>query len=267
MSTVDRFVDKDELMAYVDGVLDADGRARVERRLAEDDGLAAVVAEWRSQPRMLRVALDPVLAEPIPQRLLGVHGRAGVTRQRVAAAMAWLVVGASLGSLASWQYLARPDPSAMRVAKGGAPTDLPRFVHQATMAHVVFAPDLRHPVEVGSNDFRDFNEWLSKKLGRQMRAPDLSHQGFALMGGRLLPAEVGKPAAQFMYEDRQGQRLTVYLRGMAQPTPETAFRFAEQGGVSTFYWVEHDWGYALSGDLVRSRLLGVAREIHKQLSV
>lgn len=265
MNTLGR-IDNDDLMAYVDGVLDAAGRARVEQRLAADDGLAAMVEALQAQRRALHAALDPVLEEPIPPRLLRTSAPPRFFRPRVAAAVAWLAVGASLGSLASWQYLARQDATVARVTRGGSPADLPRFVHQATMAHAVFAPDVRHPVEVGSADSQGLNDWLSKKLGRQMRAPDLSRLGFTLMGGRLLPAEVGKPAAQFMYEDRQGQRLTVYLRGMAQPTPETAFRFAEQGGVSTFYWVEHDWGYALSGELARSQLLRVAEAIHAQLS-
>ena len=69
-----------------------------------------------------------------------------------------------------------------------------------------------------------------------------------------------------MYEDRQGQRITMYLRGMAEPTPETAFRFAEQGLVNTFYWVEGDWGYALSGELSRAQLLQIAHAIHSRLS-
>lgn len=259
-------IDNDELMAYVDGMVDAEARARLEQRLREDDPLAATVAALRAQRKALHATLDPVLNEPIPQRLLQAAAPPRFSRQRLAAAVVWLAVGASVGSLASWQYLARQDAAVNRVARGGGTADLPRFVHQATMAHAVYAPEVRHPVEVGSNDFEALNGWLSKRLGRQMQAPDLSVQGFTLMGGRLLPAEVGKPAAQFMYEDRQGRRLTVYLRGMAQPTPETAFRFAEQGGVSTFYWVERDWGYALSGDLARPRLLQVAREIHTQLS-
>jgi anti-sigma factor RsiW len=53
---------------------------------------------------------------------------------------------------------------------------------------------------------------------------------------------------------------------MAQPTPETAFRYAGEEGVSTFYWVERNWGYALSGELARPQLLQAARSIYEQLS-
>ena len=45
--------------------------------------------------------------------------------------------------------------------------------------------------------------WLSRRLGRQLTAPDLAAQGFDLIGGRLLPASTG-PAAQLMIRIRAG---------------------------------------------------------------
>jgi anti-sigma factor RsiW len=51
------------------------------------------------------------------------------------------------------------------------------------------------------------------------------------MGGRLLPAEDG-PAAQFMYENGTGERLTLYFRnGIGD---ETAFRYHEEVGIGAF---------------------------------
>jgi anti-sigma factor RsiW len=142
---------------------------------------------------------------------------------------------------------------------------LPHFVHQAAVAHIAFVPDVRRPVEIYSAQEQQLVTWLSKRLGRQLKVPNLSGTGFSLVGGRLLPGEVNKPAAQFMYENPAGQRITLYLRNMAQPTPETAFRFAEQDGIATFYWVDMDWGYALSGNLPRATLLNVANSVYQQL--
>lgn len=51
-----------------------------------------------------------------------------------------------------------------------------------------------------------------------------------------------------------------------QPTPETAFRHAEQGDVSTFYRVGRNRGYALSGELPRPKPLQIARAICDQLT-
>ena len=256
----------DELMAFIDGALSPDRQRQIEQLARHDDGLAATIAALRAQRKALRDSLDTVLVEPIPQRLLQVGTPSRFVLQRVAAAMAWVAVGLTVGSLSSWQYFSRHASTSTELALVNHAPDLPRFVHQATVAYAVFAPEVRHPVELGSSELQALNAWLSGRLGRHMRAPDLSSLGFSLVGGRLLPAETNKPAAQFMYEDRQGQRLTVYLRGMARPTPETAFRYVGEGGISTFYWVERNWGYALSGELSRPQLLQAARSIYDQLS-
>ena len=257
-------VHNDELMALIDGVLDPDRARQIEQLAQHDHELAATIATLRAQHRALHASLDPVLDESIPARVL-TQAPSRFSLQRVAAAMVWVAVGVTIGSLSSWQYLARHD-SATTLSQRGTSPDLPRFAHQAALAHAVFAPEVKHPVEVGSIDEQGLNTWLSKRLQRTLQAPDLSRLGFLLMGGRLLPAETNRPAAQFMYEDRQGQRITVYLRSLAEATPETAFRFAEQGAVSTFYWVEGNWGYALTGELSRAQLLQIAHAIHDRLS-
>ncbi len=61
----------------------------VEAALARDPELAARVAEIRAQNATLRDALDPVLAEPIPERLLDAARRpARAARPRRRAPMA-----------------------------------------------------------------------------------------------------------------------------------------------------------------------------------
>lgn len=256
----------DELMALIDGVLDPDRAHQIEQCAQHDAELATTIDALRAQHKSLRESLNPVLEETIPQRLLQIQAPSRFSFQRVAAAFVWISIGVTIGGLMSWQYWAREESANPVIARRSPAPDLPRFVHQAAVAYAVFAPEVRHPVEVTSTDAKALNTWLSKRLQRSMQAPDLSHLGFSLIGGRLLPAELNKPAAQFMYEDRQGQRITMYLRGMAEPTPETAFRFADQGWVNTFYWVEGDWGYALSGELSRAQLLHLAHAIHSRLS-
>lgn len=256
----------DELMAFIDGVLDPDRAHQIEQRAQLDPELAATLDALRAQHKSLRASLDPVLEETIPTRLLQLRAPSRLSFQRVAAAFAWISIGVIGGSLMSWQYWSREALTNPVIAQRASASDLPRFVHQAAVAYAVFAPEVRYPVEVTSTNAQALNTWLSKRLQRSMQAPDLSRFGFSLIGGRLLPAELNKPAAQFMYEDRQGQRITMYLRGMAQPTPETAFRFTDQGSVNTFYWVEGDWGYALTGELSRAQLLHLAHAIHDSLS-
>ena len=255
---------EDELMAFVDGKLDAARAALIEQQAQHDPELAATLSALRAQQQALRASLDPVLDEPIPARLLRVKPNSTFSWPRVAAATAWIALGVILGSQFSHQVF--PDKKFFAVGRNTT-QDLPRFVHQAVVAYGVFAPEVRHPVELSASEAQALNIWLSTRLQREMQAPDLTQLGFSLMGGRLLPGETNKPAAQFMYEDRHGQRITMYLRGMAEPTAETAFRFVQRAGVNTFYWVERDWGYALSGELSRNQLLQIAHAIHGYLNV
>lgn len=242
-----------ELHAYADGLLDPPRAAQVQAWLRENDDDAAKVEAWRSQKDMLRQAYRDFGRAPVPDRLQQKIASAGRWRRlpRMAAVLAWIALGGALG------YLGRG-------AMPGSPADgvatLPRH---AALAHVVYTPEVRHPVEVGADQEAHLVQWLSKRLGARLSAPDLGTEGFRLMGGRLLPAADG-PAAQFMYEDKGGQRLTLYVRGNPREL-ETAFHYADEGRIGVFYWIDGGYGYALSGALERDALLRVARLAHQQL--
>jgi anti-sigma factor RsiW len=69
-----------------------------------------------------------------------------------------------------------------------------------------------------------------------------------------------------MFEDTGGRRLTLYVRTDGKDARETAFKFAQEGKVGVFYWLDGKLGYALSGELPRDRLLGVAESVYRQLN-
>ena len=47
---------------------------------------------------------------------------------------------------------------------------------------------------------------------------------------------------------------------------ETAFRFAREGKVNVFFWVEGPFGYAISADADRAVLARVSGEVYRQLT-
>jgi len=105
--------------------------------------------------------------------------------------------------------------------------------------------------------------WLNRRVGAPFAAPSLVEHGWKLMGGRLVP-DGGQPAAQFMYEDGSGRRLTLYIR-KETGTANTAFRFAEREGFGAFYWIDQPLAYALAGRLQREELMGLANLVYAQL--
>lgn len=247
-------ISEQELHAYADGRLDAGRRAEVEAWLHEHPQLRQAVAEWRLQGEALHRAFDPVLGEPVPARLTEtVRISRRLPPLRLAAAIAWLAVGGVVGyAVRGYLPAAAPQPTA----------SLPR---QAALAHAVFSPEVRHPVEVGAAEETHLVAWLSKRLGAELKPPRLSAQGFELVGGRLLPGEAG-PVAQFMYQDARGQRLTLYVQRDAQDSRETAFRYARENGIGVFYWLDGRFGYALSGEMDKPDLLRIATAVYQQLN-
>ena len=137
------------------------------------------------------------------------------------------------------------------------------FVATAIGAHSVYVPEVRHPVEVGAAEEAHLVQWLTKRIGANVRAPVLSGLGWKLVGGRLLP-DRGLPAAQFMYEDGTGRRLTLYMR-KETGLNNTAFQFAERDGFGAFYWVDRPLAYAIAGRLGREELMSLANAVYGQL--
>jgi anti-sigma factor RsiW len=134
---------------------------------------------------------------------------------------------------------------------------------RAAVAHRVFTVEVRHPVEVAAAEQDHLVTWLTKRMGHRVNAPDLRPLGYSLVGGRLLAGRNG-PACQLMYEDRSGKRITAYISENTA-NDQTAFRFREDHGLSTFYWLDGPLGYALSGELRRDELLAIAEKVYQQL--
>jgi len=256
-----------DLQAYVDGRLAQARCAEVETWLATRPDEAERIAQLRGQRDALRAFYDPVLDEPVPERLTRLAAR-GPRARGFALAAGWAVLGLLAGVLAGWQLHAVQASRIPAMSEGAS------MARSAAVAHATYSPEVRHPVEVAADQQAHLVAWLSKRLGAPVRVPTLDVAGLTLVGGRLLPGE-GDPAsgpqpapvAQFMYQGSRGQRVTLYVRTEARDHGETAFRFAREGSVSVFYWIDRNFGYALSsGDLDRAELLRVANLVYKQLN-
>lgn len=268
------------LHAFMDGELAPAQAAEVAGWLADHPFEAARVAALQEQKSMLQALHADVLDEPVPLNLARAvrrprtqwhwpHAVAAALMLAVGVGVGYgmgasqgLGLGTGLGDRAQGQGLAM-------TRNGGAPAPLPTFVRDAAAAHVVFAPEQRHPVEVAAQQQEHLVQWLSKRLGVKLTAPSLDAQGFRLMGGRLLPGEQGQARAQFMYEDAHAERLTLYVSLMTDTartgTAPVAFQWTEDGATRGFYWINGDRGYALSASLPREQLHVVAEAIYRQL--
>lgn len=206
----------------------------------------------KRQKELLHGAFDPTFEEPLPGRLA--DGASRPRRNpawRIAAAVGWLTIGIVAGY----------------VLRGTKPAELsavPPLARNAAIAHVVYVPEVRHPVEVGADQEAHLVQWLSKRLGTPLKTPRFTEQGFDLVGGRLLPGERG-PVAQFMYQDANGRRLTLYVKVDAD-NRDTAFRYAQKQRSASSTGSTASSATRSPENLPRSELLAIAESAYRQLS-
>ena len=256
-------VTESELHAYVDGLVPEKRRGEIEAYLVAHPHEASRIAAYQAQNSALRVLYDPVLEELVPSRLTATPRATSLHLQRYAAG---LVIAFASGATGWFLHGVQNQVAlpAQELRAGGESPQLASLAHQAAVAHAVYSPDARRPVEVGADQEAHLVTWLSKRLGTPIRPPKLGKLGYDLIGGRLLPGQSG-PVAQFMYQDRGQQRLTLYVSTEQSRNKDTSFRFSEQGPVNVFYWIDGKFGYALSGAIDKATLANVAAAVYEQL--
>jgi hypothetical protein len=118
----------DNFYLWLDGMLDPEEAAKVEARVASDPKLSNLADRHRALRQSLRAAFNPIVEEPIPERLLpraeepsapieliaAQHQRAGLFGQPVQ----WLAIAASLAIGLFFGGWLRPETSPIRQESG-----------------------------------------------------------------------------------------------------------------------------------------------------
>lgn len=249
------FTERDIHMA-LDGELPEEERADFEAWLDANPEMKARNLRFEADRERLRETFAGVLDERVPDgltRLVSGEPKRRSTdapRWRMAAAAALLLAlgagGGYLAGVGSLQAQAEDE-----------------LAEDAIAAHTIYAAEQRHAVEVGASDKDHLLGWLSKRLGLTLIAPDLTAEGFELVGGRLLPAGQ-KMAALLLYEDTKGNRISVYVTPEGTEKAKGIYK-DEAGEASAIYWLDQGWGCAVVGTLPQEQMLDVGRKAYRQL--
>ena len=195
-----------ELQAYADGRLAAGRRAEVDAWLAAHPEDAERIAAYEGVREELRSLYDQVLAEPVPERLeRAARGKSrshdGGSRWRAAAIAAGLTIaGVALGGIAGWNL------HGWRAGPTAAADGTVAMARRAAVAHAVYSPEVRHPVEVGADQ-----EQHRALLGRKERdgAVQIAHyQGIAL---RRTQGELRHFVLEAVRGARRAQLVDMYV--------------------------------------------------------
>jgi anti-sigma factor RsiW len=253
-------VSNDDLHAYVDGQLPPERRRAVEQQLRAQPEAAAQGAAYAAQREALRAGLAPIAAEPVPPRLdlRNLLAERLVAERRGAPRSVWRAAAAALlafafGGAGGWVLHGR---------FGTAPNDLTLLAREAIANHMVYAADRKRPTELGAEQRDDLARWVSNRLGHVVAPPDMSATGFHYMGGRLAATPQG-PAGQFMYQNADGKRLTVFVLPMRDAS-DTPTRMVDVGAMDGCAWIDKGVGYTVVAPLPPAELHRLAEDVRRQ---
>ena len=270
------------LIAYLDGELDADARSEVESWLEADAELRDRVAALAASAEALRAAFEPVLHEPVPERLLAAARGTPVAsaeivafkkaptprplmqrpwaRFAMAAGVAGLLIGGGLGYYATSGYDESTKTAA--VASAAAANWLDNIAGYHKMLISAGGND-QALVDVPP-DPNDPNRKVVQKLPSDFKLPNLKPWGLDFQGARYLVVG-GQPATQLFYttDNKKLGPLTVVIGATSQP--DIAPTFDRRGDLNMLYWRHHGHAYALVGTADIGYLWNISNDIEYQL--
>ena len=264
--------DDADLNGFVDGRIEPSRASALAESLASDPEAGARIDAWRRQNDSLRTMFASVLFEPVPVRLLPVvmpQREAGGDRARdgerrggrlagivATTSIGMALIGFALGALASVGtagFGLLPIPARSFGDSASASSDARDLASRAAEAHRTYLTDPSRPVEIVAGEEPRLARWLAHRLGVGVRIPNLSHQGWTFLDGRILPGRHG-PAA-FLAYGNGADRLGLVVSREGGPGEGGAIPGGGEAptlGVAT--WVDGEFGYALTSDRGREWL-------------
>lgn len=233
----------DELHAYVDGQLPDARRAAVEGWLSANPDDAERIRGWRRDAEALRSAWGRPATLPADLRLdpAWIRRQLHARRWTVMARAAALVMALGLGGTSGWLlHGLRSGGDALPMA-------------DAVTAYRLLA-DQQVAMDFEGDRLGGLQHWLARNFDTVGRVPDLSSQGYALQGARMLSTPEGT-AAMLVYQGVQGERLGVYIRPRPRRLREGERR---DGGLMARYWTQGDTAIAVVSSQLDQRADAVA---------
>ncbi|PJK29911.1 anti-sigma factor family protein [Minwuia thermotolerans] len=220
-----------DLLAYADGRLsrDPERRAAVERYLSDRPHLAERVAAFAQQDSAIRTAFDPVLGEPVPERLRAVVERPARRPSPVRTGLlaASLLLAALLGGAAGGWMLAQDGSDG--TARAAFVDSVSEHAGDAGLAlsggAVISAAGGDEPID-----------WLSQQISIGVTVPDLAPLGFRLVEKTLVD-DRDRPMVRLVFADADERHLTVFLRPRWREDAQDVHTISSEG-MTISHWAQ-----------------------------
>ena len=238
------------LSAYLDDELDVTGNLQVQTHLAR----CPECRRAREEQLALRSSLRELYAKPSED-----------LAKRVEAAVQQAARKEDRLEFLRWAPAVAPVVLVTAIGAWFAIHNL-RSSHQQEISSAVLASHVRslqagHLVDVPSPDQHTVKPWFQGKLDFSPPAPDLSGQGWTLIGGRLDYVD-GQPVAALVYQ-RGKHYINVFLwpnRG----TADDAIQHEEAQGYQILHWNGSAMNYWIVSDLNQVELRELAKALRSR---
>ena len=238
------FVSNDDLLRFVDGAVDDDGRVRVLTHLATRPAAVERVEAYLHQNARLRTlaehvpltdsaAFEAPLQAALVARLCRDRKRRNWKHWGAAAAVALIVAGAGIG-LEPWQSrtpATGETPSVTAMPQAFFLFEKPELT---ALTPVAAAADAQAAAEAApatsSVDDAAFDGLAGQVSDFSFKAPDFDRIGLELIGGETLERH-GTPAIRLVYQDEAAKPVLLYV-GIGKPDANHAFWLVREGYVS-----------------------------------
>jgi len=275
------------LIAYLDGELDATAREEISAALERDPQLRERASALTDSAAHLRTAMDEVLREEVPQRLIDAArggrerrvidlvaerarrmsvtnlqqqwGRRRFWTSAAVAASLCLIVGAGGGFFAAYSPVEPPVQTADNSGNFGYFDNIAGY-HRLLINAGVNEQGL---VDVPANG--DQARRNVQKLPANFRLPNLKTYGLTFDGARYLIVE-GQPATQLFYTSQDKKLGSITMVVGATGKPDLPISAERRDDMNFVYWRHAGQAYAVVGTADVTVLRGIAKDIYTQLN-
>ena len=268
------------LSAYLDGQLPEAEVEEIDAILAADDDARAVYEQLKLGSEFGARAFDRMLQEPIPLDLVRNIKEAGKEEdeapklgfaaipvsatpaprrsafwpQALAASLVIFLAGGAAGYLISEQKQTSFKVAATEFAPART------WLDDIADYHRIYARQTRHLAEVPASEKTHIVEWLSASTGVDFAVPDLTAQKLTFEGARLLVAG-GKPTAQLLYRDAEGEIFAICFLKSEPVAAQTALAESIRDDIGIVSWQKGAASFVVVGPSADPDLQRVAEAV------
>ena len=256
-------IQEDDLHAYVDQQLSAEKVEAVETLMRKDPQIAQQVHDWKKQNEAISTLFDKDAFTEIPEQLnlkrLNDESNKKIEKAQrtpwfysMAASVFFMALSGTIG------WFAHDLSQSMT-------PNTTNFINSAISAHQVYTVEVLHPVEVNADKQKHLVAWLSKRIDHPLAVPNLQDYGYNLLGGRLLAMRKGRAAAQLMFENKEGKRVTL-LVSKNPSYRDQAFHLKKESDLNAFYWMDSSVAYSIASKTSPEALRKLSKSVYEQLN-